>query len=49
MDAASNRLLTDATETLLISASLPTSAGNDVQGASLELGWLVDATEAAAT
>jgi hypothetical protein len=39
------RTLRDASERLVMTTSLPLSAGNDVQGATLTVYWIVDATE----
>jgi hypothetical protein len=41
------RTLTDGSEVLTVEAALPSSAGNEVQGASLSIGWVVQATELA--
>lgn len=48
VDAAGARSLCDASEELRIDGRLPLSAGNEVQGATLEIEWVVVATETGA-
>jgi hypothetical protein len=45
-DQTGPRTLPDGSETLAVTASLPESAANDVQGATLTVSWIVDASGA---